>query len=373
MASITDYTQMAVTAVSTASSLTRSMGIGVNGTQPAPQAGTRAPSLQGAAMSAMYAVAAGGKEVNSDALSSIATNLVSTSSNGVVGNIGTLYDTATTLTSASSALKDISNVKLSDLATSAFSDEGLASVANAAFGVASEELGLGSVTDNLTGLGALAGKASNSPTDDVPTDWIFITAPQSISWDKQGETALVNTYGSNNPYVIYSSTGSRKLSLSECLVEGFSAGREVEDHVLKLEKLMTMVMNTQKGYVSPYVWDLRAGEKSYGYFIIESVGIQENMRNAKGRADRATANISLQQVPEFQINSGRDLATRVDLASGTSIVTDKDKSKESSADKAGTKRKASDGGDGSNDRSPDPLDGRGAEGGGELTGAEDLP
>jgi hypothetical protein len=126
----------------------------------------------------------------------------------------------------------------------------------------------------------------------------------------------------------------RKLSLGDCLIEGFSAKKEVEDHVAKLEKLMTMVMNTQKGYVSPYVWDLRANEKSYGHFIIESVGIKEEMRNEKGRADRAKATISLQQVPDFQISDGRDLATKADLASGTSIVEAKDKDPNSAASTA---------------------------------------
>ena len=89
--------------------------------------------------------------------------------------------------------------------------------------------------------------------------------------------------------------------------------------------MMNMVMNGESGYVSPYVWDLKSGDKSYGNFVIESLSIKEVMRNTKGRADRATASITLQQVPDFQINTGRDLATAADLASGKSIVSDKDK------------------------------------------------
>jgi hypothetical protein len=376
MVNISSITQLATTLKPVATSLTRNMGIAQNGTQPVPLAGPSVPNNTNVAAASMFASSLGGSTPNVSVLGAISEKMVGTPRVDQAGLIASATYANTNISGASAFLEN-SGAKFTD-ASSTFTDQGLADVANASFSVGSDALNL----SGLGGEGALNYLQGPTETEgDIPKDWLFITAPQSISWDKQGETSIVNTYGSNNPYVIYSSTGMRKLSLGDCLVEGFSAGKEVEDHVLKLEKLMTTVMNTEKGYVSPYVWDLRAGDKSYGKFIIESLQIKEDMRNAKGRADRATVSISLQQVPDFQINDGRDLATKADLASGQSLASEGAATDTSTADaaanKAGDKVKSGDqtktgaaagsGAAGGTSGGPAPVSGRAA-GGGSSTG-----
>jgi hypothetical protein len=311
----------------------------------------------------MFSTTLGGTQVNPSALSGIAQGLSSSQFSGLAGNI-----------------TDLGNIDLSSLAnfTSGFDPSraipgALASVANSAFDLGSEVLKqpLASVGDtsllpsNSSAPESLTVEDITDP-ETIPSDWVFVTAPQDVSWDKQGQLSPVDNFGTNSPYVIYSSTGMRKLTLGEVLIEGFSAGKEVENHIIKLESMMNMVMNSEVGYVSPYVWDLRAGDKSYGKFVIESLQIKEAMRNEKGRADRAVASISLQQVPDFQVNDGRDLATQADLASGKSIVSEKDKKAEADG-KGGSKAKAqsdgagggesgsSDGSSPSGDKDPRPV------------------
>ena len=94
------------------------------------------------------------------------------------------------------------------------------------------------------------------------------------------------------------------------MLEGFSNRKTVESNILALETCMNMVMNKTIGYVAPYCWKLFAGGKNYGTFIITNVSVKEVMRDLKGFATRAIVDIELQQVPEFQVNSGRDLASR---------------------------------------------------------------
>ena len=354
MANISSTSQLGISPREKAASLTRNLGISSSGTQPVPMGGPSVPNNRTVAGASLFSASLGGSSTQVSVLGAIAEKVVGTPRLNKMALVQSATYTDEVLDGASSYFAD-GGVSVKG---STFSDQGLADVSNAAFSVGSADLKL----PGLEGEGALS-YLQDTSGGDIPKDWLFITAPQSVSWDKQGETALVNTYGSNNPYVIYSTTGMRKLSLSDCLVEGFSAGKEVEGHVLKLEKLMTTVMNTEKGYVSPYVWDLRAGDKSYGKFIIESMNIKEDMRNAKGRADRATVSISLQQVPDFQINDGRDLATKADLASGTSLASE-DKDKESKAanakaGKAGDKVKSGSGsgsGSGSQPGTANPSD-----------------
>jgi len=154
---------------------------------------------------------------------------------------------------------------------------------------------------------------SNSNSD-VPTEWKFITSPGNISWSKDGQISDTQVYGTNEPAKIYGFTSLRKLDVSECLVEGFSENKIVEDHILALEKLMEVQINTDNGFASPFVWRFTAGSKLYGNFLISSLNITEVLRDSTGKATRCLVDISLVEVPDFQINDGRDLASKDDLA-----------------------------------------------------------
>lgn len=152
--------------------------------------------------------------------------------------------------------------------------------------------------------------ASSDTEATIPKSWYFITAPQDVSWSKDSKVATVDTYGTNTPYVMYGSTSLRKLTLGNVMLEGFSDRKTVEANIVALETCMNMVINADKGYTSPYCWKLYSGGKNYGTFIITGVKVKEAMRDLRGYATRAFVDIELQQVPEYQITSGRDLASK---------------------------------------------------------------
>ena len=143
----------------------------------------------------------------------------------------------------------------------------------------------------------------------IPDEWYFITAPQSVSWDKSSKTKTVDTYGTNSPYLNYGSTQLRKLSLSDAMLEGFSDGKEVEGNITSLEACMKMIIDAGSGYTAPYCWKVFAADKCYGTYIITDVGVQEDMRDTTGKATRAHVDIQLQQVSEHQVNSGTDITS----------------------------------------------------------------
>jgi hypothetical protein len=148
----------------------------------------------------------------------------------------------------------------------------------------------------------------------IPSEWYFITSPQDVSWQKDSVSKEVATYGTNNPYLNYGTTKLRKLTLGNAMVEGFSNAMQVEDNIVQLEACMRMIIDEETGYASPYCWQAFAGNKSYGTFIITSVSVKEEMRDMSGNATRAFVDISLQEVPPYQVSSGTDItssATRV--------------------------------------------------------------
>jgi len=166
-----------------------------------------------------------------------------------------------------------------------------------------------SQTSNVTTDGA-------APNQD--SSWTFITAPKDVSWDTTNQANRVSMFGTNNPPMVAGSRGMRELSVNNALVEGFVRNVTVEDKVRALEDLASYALNSSDGFVSVPVYQLWAENKSYGgskdvqtgYFILKSIRVHEMMRDLQGRATRSMVDISLSEVPEYQVNSGRDIASQ---------------------------------------------------------------
>jgi hypothetical protein len=171
-----------------------------------------------------------------------------------------------------------------------------------------------SVADALTGTGALANGGG----------WTFITAPEEISWDIANNAQRVDIFGTNNPPVVAGSRGMRDLNLGNALVEGFVRNVSVEGKVAALENLLNYSLNSSDGFVSVPVYQVWANSKSYagseGYFIIKSVRVRETMRDLKGNSTRAYVDLSLMQVPAYQVNSGRDQASATTAGAKSALL-----------------------------------------------------
>jgi len=148
--------------------------------------------------------------------------------------------------------------------------------------------------------------------------WTFVTTPGDISWSTDASVERLSVYGTNTAPVVVGSKGMRDLKLSDALVEGFSRLKTVESKITSLENLMNFTLNGGKGFVNVPVYQVWANSKKYGfgngvdggYFVIESVNISESMRDLDGNATRATVDISFKQVPAYQVDSGRDQASK---------------------------------------------------------------
>lgn len=138
--------------------------------------------------------------------------------------------------------------------------------------------------------------------------WVFITAPGSVSWNVNSEVQRIDIFGTNTPPVVASSRGMRDLSLGEALMEGFTLGKSVQKEIDDLEKLMNVEVNSEAGFVNVPVYDVKAGGKSYGLYVIESIDVDEQLRDLQGRATRAMVGVQLKQVPAYQVGTGIDQA-----------------------------------------------------------------
>ena len=147
--------------------------------------------------------------------------------------------------------------------------------------------------------------------------WTFICAPEDISWNIANTSNRVEIFGTNNPPVTAGTKGMRDLSLNNSLVEGFVRKVTVEAKIASLEKLLLYSLNSSDGFVSVPVYEVWANSKSYGgssgsagYFIFKDIKVNEKLRDLKGNTTRATVDVSFTQVPAYQVNTGRDSASK---------------------------------------------------------------
>lgn len=217
---------------------------------------------------------------------------------------------------------------LAGVATAAGAITGNATVKNVATGLAVAKavtglFGKKSPLPSIGGGGGLSDIPATSIQDkdlmaDIPTEWQFITAPQDVSWNKTSRNSLVETFGTNAPFVTYGATSLRKMNLGNAMIEGFSDGKQVEGNINNLEVAMNMVL--QSGYSAPYCWKVFAGNKNYGSFIITDVKVKEAMRDFAGKSTRAFVDVELQEVPAYQVSGGIDLASAGPLAAKASAA-----------------------------------------------------
>lgn len=142
--------------------------------------------------------------------------------------------------------------------------------------------------------------------------WTFITAPEDINWSVANQVDRVNIFGTNSPPVVAGTKGMRDLTLGNSLVEGFVRGVTVEGKIEALEKLTQYKDSLNDGFVNVPVYQVWANQKAYGkgYYLIKDIKVKEKLRDLRGDATRAFVDISFIEVPEYQVNSGRDLASQ---------------------------------------------------------------
>ena len=177
----------------------------------------------------------------------------------------------------------------------------------------------------------------NNPTFDVDTTgaeftgsplatspaWTFICAPESISWSTSNAVNRVDMFGTNNPPAVSGTRGMRELTLSNALVEGFTRNKTIEAKISALEDLLAYKDSLAGGFVNVPVYQIWANQKGYGnsgYFLLKGVNVKETMRDLTGNATRASVDVTLMEVPAYQVGTGQDQAPFSQLGSGSNLV-----------------------------------------------------
>jgi hypothetical protein len=150
------------------------------------------------------------------------------------------------------------------------------------------------------------------------TSFVFITAPADVNYSQGAEVNQVSIFGTNNPPVTVSSLNAGELTLGDALMEGFTLGKQVLQPIEDLFRMQEVVLDSKSGFVNVPVYTVYAGQgpgsgRTYGNYVIENIEFKEEMRDLTGSTTRANVSVAFRQVPDYQINSGRDQALGANL------------------------------------------------------------
>ena len=174
-------------------------------------------------------------------------------------------------------------------------------------------------TFNVDATGA---EFTGSPLRTSPA-WTFICAPESISWSTSNAVNRVEMFGTNNPPAVSGTRGLRELTLGNALVEGFTRNKTVEAKISALEDLLAYKDSLSGGFVNVPVYQIWANQKGYGnsgYFLLKGINVKETMRDLTGNATRASVDVTLVEVPAYQVSTGQDQAPFSQLGSKGALI-----------------------------------------------------
>jgi hypothetical protein len=144
--------------------------------------------------------------------------------------------------------------------------------------------------------------------------WRFQYAPK-ITYNRSATFQEDKTWGTNVQPTHFNNTSGKKVSIQNAILEGMTIGRTVTGAVQALETLMSVVNPDNEEQVAPYAYRLIVGKRTFtepisqrhSPFIIEQVTVREELYDTDGEVLMYKVDISLREVPYYQINDGRKL------------------------------------------------------------------
>ena len=144
--------------------------------------------------------------------------------------------------------------------------------------------------------------------------WRFQYAPQ-ISYTRSSTFVEDKTWGTNVQPSHYNNTSGKKINIQDAILEGMTIGKTVTGAVQALETLMSVTNPDNQDQIAPYAYRLIVGERTFrepisqkhAPFVIEQIQVREELYDTKGEVLMYKVDISLKEVPYYQINDGRKL------------------------------------------------------------------
>lgn len=160
--------------------------------------------------------------------------------------------------------------------------------------------------------------------------WRFQYAPQ-ISYTRSSTFQEDKSWGTNVQPSHFNNTSGKSIQISGAILEGMTIGNTITGAVTALETLMSVVNPDNQLQVAPYAYRLIIGSRTlkepisdkHSPFIIESISVKEEMYDNSGELLMAKIDMSLKEVPYYQINDGRKLllVTKETVTEGEEVCT----------------------------------------------------
>ena len=144
--------------------------------------------------------------------------------------------------------------------------------------------------------------------------WRFQYAPQ-ISWTRSATFQEDKSWGSNVQPAHYNNTSGKRVNVQGAILEGMTIGKTVTGAVTALEVLMSVANPDNELQVAPYAYRFIIGGRTltepisgrHAPFVIEQLTVKEEMYDTQGEMISVKVDLTLREIPYYQINDGRKL------------------------------------------------------------------
>lgn len=144
--------------------------------------------------------------------------------------------------------------------------------------------------------------------------WRFQYAPQ-IAWSASATFQEDKSWGTNVQPSHFSNKSGKKVTIQGAILEGMTIGKTVTGAVLALESLMSVANPDNQLQVAPYAYRLIIGKRTvtepisgrHAPFVIEQITVKEEMYDTEGEMISVKIDLTLKEIPYYQINDGRKL------------------------------------------------------------------
>lgn len=139
--------------------------------------------------------------------------------------------------------------------------------------------------------------------------------PAGVSFQRSSTLQADNSWGTNIQSAHFSFSTGQKREFSGIIMEGVTIGAHIEGAVRALEMLMSVNYNAEEPLTAPYCYKLIFGDRTetdpiwnkHRAYVITSLSVKEQFYDSEGNRTLVEVDLSLQEVPYYQVNDGRKL------------------------------------------------------------------
>jgi hypothetical protein len=146
-------------------------------------------------------------------------------------------------------------------------------------------------------------------------EWRFQYAPADNKWAREATYQQDATWSSNQQPYHFKNVSGKVFEFNNVIMEGVTLGKSLDGAIKSLERMLCVNNAAETPQYSPFAFRLIVAGKTYSDpvtgihipFVLTQLSVIEEAYDLNGRLIECTINLTMREVPAYQVNYGRKL------------------------------------------------------------------